>query len=120
MNYYEARKRASDNRWDWTCMNDGKIWKTGPCALHEDGHPTKIEAERHFYDHELSKLREVESAPRDMHQCDAPGCCTFAHKGYVGMKLFTETTWLCSLHLSRNVIPGIHPFSEGIEIWASW
>lgn len=118
MNYYEARKR-SDGKWDWTCMNDGRIWKTAPCADHENGHATKAEAERHFYNYELCRLREVASMPKEMHQCDAPGCATYTHKGFVGMKLFTETTWLCKLHFSREVVPGIHPFSEGIIIWSS-
>lgn len=115
---YSARRR-SNGRWDWTCLCDRRIWKTGPCADHEDGHATKIEAERHFYDHEVAHLIEVKSASMTMHPCDAPGCATFAHRGYVGQKLFKETTWLCNLHMVRDVMPGIHPFKEGIDLWES-
>lgn len=32
MNYYEARRRESDGKWDWTRMNDGRVWPVGFCA----------------------------------------------------------------------------------------
>lgn len=32
MNYYDARQRGSDKRWDYTCMNDNYIWPIGYCA----------------------------------------------------------------------------------------
>jgi hypothetical protein len=86
---------------------------------HESGHATRAEAERHFYNHEVTNLKEVKQEGADMHPCDAPGCNTFAYRGYVGRKLFKETIWLCGLHMSREVVPGIHPFKEGIEIWES-
>jgi hypothetical protein len=120
VNYYSARQRAHDKKWDWTCLNNKQIWKTGPCAEHEDGHATKVEAERHFYDHELKKLKEVTSGNREMHKCDAPGCGTFTHMGLVGQHWFTDTTWLCALHKVKDVVSMMHPFKEGIEIWASW
>lgn len=31
MNYYQARKRESDGRWDFTCRNDDRIWPVGYC-----------------------------------------------------------------------------------------
>lgn len=31
MNYYGARKRESDGRYDYTCMNDRQIWPIGYC-----------------------------------------------------------------------------------------
>lgn len=32
MNYYGARQRLSDGRWDYTCKNDGSTWPLGYCA----------------------------------------------------------------------------------------
>ncbi|MHB1950232.1 MAG: hypothetical protein ACYCQK_02005 [Acidiferrobacteraceae bacterium] len=32
MNYYDARQRQDDKRWDYTRMNDGRIWPVGYCA----------------------------------------------------------------------------------------
>lgn len=32
MNYYAARQRENDKKWDYTCMNDGRTWPTGYCS----------------------------------------------------------------------------------------
>lgn len=32
MNYYQPRKRESDGRYDFTCLNDGKTWAVGYCT----------------------------------------------------------------------------------------
>ncbi len=32
MNYYAARQRDEDKKWDYTCMNDGRTWPTGYCS----------------------------------------------------------------------------------------
>ena len=32
MNYYDARQREGDKRWDYTQMNDGRVWPVGYCA----------------------------------------------------------------------------------------
>ncbi len=31
MNYYAARQRQDDGRWDYTCIRDGKCWAVGYC-----------------------------------------------------------------------------------------
>lgn len=31
MNYYAARARESDKKFDYTCMNDGVVWPVGYC-----------------------------------------------------------------------------------------
>ncbi len=41
MNYYEARQRKSDGRWDFTVMNNGNVRSTGYCTPWE-----RIEAAR--------------------------------------------------------------------------
>lgn len=35
MNYYEARQRESDQRWDYTCRNDNYTWAVGYCRAFE-------------------------------------------------------------------------------------
>jgi hypothetical protein len=35
MNYYAARQRQ-DGRWDYTCMNDGRIWPVGYCMPYKE------------------------------------------------------------------------------------
>lgn len=32
MNYYGARQRKSDSRWDFSCKNDNRIWPVGYCS----------------------------------------------------------------------------------------
>lgn len=34
MNYYQARKRETDGRWDFTCRNDDQIWPVGYCRAY--------------------------------------------------------------------------------------
>lgn len=120
MNYYKARQRVHDKRWDWTCMNDGRIWKSPPCTEHEDGHPSEEEAERHFYAHELGRLRETSLGWDAQVRCEAPGCREWTERGLVGIRYFTTPIYLCRAHRSRKVVEALHPYVEGLEIWASW
>ena len=32
MNYYAARQGDDDKKWDYTCMNDGRMWPIGYCS----------------------------------------------------------------------------------------
>jgi hypothetical protein len=120
VNYYSARKRGNDNRWDWTCMNDGRIWKSPPCTEHEDGHATEEEAQRHFYDHELSRLRETTTGDDVRVKCEYQPCDGLTSHGLVGIRYFTTPIYLCETHRNRSIVAKLYPFEEGIEIWASW
>lgn len=31
MNYFEPRQRKTTMRWDFTCLNDGRVWPVGYC-----------------------------------------------------------------------------------------
>jgi hypothetical protein len=43
--YYQARQRTSDGRWDYTNMNDGRVWPIGYCGGEGGGHhATEMEA----------------------------------------------------------------------------
>lgn len=118
MNYYAARQRK-DGRWDWTVMNDGVIRRCGPCSHHMDGHATKEEAERHFYDNELNNLRDVWSNSNAQMKCEVKSCGAWTQEGLVSTHLFLTPIWLCDVHRDAEEIELIHPFSPGTEIWSS-
>lgn len=101
-------------------MNDGRIWRVGPCAHHEDGHATEEEAERHFYDSEIQSLRETWSGADVQYRCAFPGCAAFTQKGLASTHLFMSPTWLCEVHCTPEFFEKINPFKPEIEIWASW
>lgn len=122
MNYYAARQRASDQCWDWTRLTDKMISSSGPCAIDSCKHKSKEEAEKHFFDHELSNTQIVNCPEREFHQCDAPGCLTKTQKGVKTRIMLMTALWLCDLHLGvrKDVLEMLNPFKPGIEIWASW
>lgn len=85
MNYYKARQREKDGRWDYTCMRDGNAWPIGYCSswskieqglhllnlpdgqdhlekllpfkdnYHDDGHATQEEAEECYKNYLLDQ-----------------------------------------------------------------
>jgi len=118
MNYYEARAQL-DGRWNWTLMNGGAITKTGPCLEHEDGHATKEGAERHFYDHETSSLRE-DTFPDVQEVCAHPDCNRWTQKALSSRILFPMPTPLCDEHRNADTFRQIHPFYRNIVIVSSW
>lgn len=119
MNYYAARQRK-DGRWDWTRLNDGVVSRSGPCAKHGEGHVTKEEAERHFYDSELAKLCETWSDGDVQYRCAVSGCGQWTQVGLASHGYFVTPTWLCDRHRDPDMIEKLHPFKPGLEIWASW
>ena len=77
MNYYAARQRETDGRWDWTQMNDGHIWATGACADNTCMHATKEEAEPHEQERVHELIRNAERSRLDTfygYRCPAEGC----------------------------------------------
>lgn len=55
MNYYQARQREGDKRWDYTCMNDGRIWPIGYCVEYKEFSKDNL-AFSHYTDEQLEKL----------------------------------------------------------------
>lgn len=116
MNYHKARQTADKTGWDWTTMNDGQIWRSGACRDHgAGGHATREEAERHFYDGELDRLRESEHADQQF-KCAVCGAWTTKALGtnYVG------PVDLCDEHRNREGFEQAYPFVPGMSITASW
>ena len=117
MQYYQARQRKSDGRWDWTGMHDKVVTARPPCSDHEDGHATAEEAERHFYDYEVENLKPVKLRD-EMRRCSFPGCLDFTQDGFESRYLGLQM--LCIGHCTKLGWVAAHPFKPGITVAASW
>lgn len=112
MNYAQARQRESDGRWDYTVRNDDRIWRTGYCADHEDGHATKEEAEKHFYDYELDQPFRIYEDINQQAKCVVCGEWTqnrvMLYDGYT-------TYILCKDHQTKEDLMKVRPFTPGMS-----
>lgn len=115
MNYYKARQRKGDGRWDWTRMNDGRIWASAPCSGHADGHATREEAERHYYDHRLETAREYEY-PDVQRRCQLCEAWTQKSLGWPDGPTYD----LCDDHRNREGLARVYEFAPGLQIASSW
>ena len=137
MNYDEAR--AIENKetgeivgWRWTSKNDGHIRTAWPCidfapmAPEDYGrkeperthlcppHPTKEEAERHFYDACLAEIKESASLNWcDCRKCGAPTKRLLGNRDYGS--LFSSEP-LCDEHCNAESLTDLHPFKTGIYL----
>lgn len=151
MNYAEARQRKDDLRWDWTNMNDKRVWPVGYCAgwrdwtedmakrigmsledikrrqdtedgptkgkFHGDGHATKEEAERCFYEYSLDRVQQA-SLKGTQKVCQFPGCGDWTSHALEspGMDGLFPPTMLCHAHRNREGLMQVHPFQGGIQL----
>lgn len=118
MNYYEARQRLNDGRWDWTGENDGKIFRAGPCRTHDDDHATKEETEQHYYDSEIEEARFYE----DQHyrdKCEVPDCKAEMSFKCAMLRNVHRVT-LCETHWNKTGLKFARPFKPGIQVISSW
>lgn len=107
MNYYQARQNSSTGKWDFTCMNDGKIWAVGYCA--EAGgnhHDTEQEAVRcygeYVLDKRLSFHPEKPGGAGTYSQCRV---CNKLTNGYVEVDN-SNISFLCDEHQNRESVAG--------------
>lgn len=122
MNFYTARKTLVGDIWRWTCANGEQIWTSTPCT-EECQHATREEAERHYYEYRMSKLRTFEF--EHWEECEHPECKvedghrTLTNKmlGEVGSIL--RGKMLCDQHRTEAVYRQLTPFVPGSEIWSS-
>lgn len=112
MNYEQARQRESDGRWDWTVRNDDRIWATGPCGEHTDGHATAEEAERHFYDWEVANLKPYTIAGA-LHPCEI---CQAWSDGGLGTPDGFGGPILCAAHRNADGYQQVRPFAPGLTL----
>ena len=115
MNYYEARKRESDGRWDYTCMNDGRIWPIGNCANAGGGHHETAEEARVCYTRFLLDTRmNLDGHYADQQlRCDV--CQAFTSRyATVDHRHFP----LCDAHCTREKVTEL--FGTVGSITSSW
>lgn len=146
MNYEQARQRQDDGRWDWTSMRDGKIWPGGYCVgwptnediqmmsvypgqypteemlrtrekYHTDGHATKEEAERCYYDFEVDRLHQVDVIRPGVVDgrvpCDVVSCLRYTDKGLQAPG-GAPAVPLCGFHRTTAGYKATRPFRPGI------
>jgi hypothetical protein len=119
MNYAEARQRMGDNGlpsglWDWTSKNDEVIHAAGPCAARTCEHHSKEEAERHYYDWSLEKVKEF-SLERQQVPCEV--CGEWTQKGLhaPGYNTYGFEALLCDRHRNKEELIKLRPFTPGIQ-----
>lgn len=96
-------------------MRDDRVRASGPCAQHEDGHTTREEAERHFYEWTIARLGTVllKDAQRKCEICGA-----WTDGGLVPGSL-GRVTVLCEDHRTKEHWAGLNPFEPGLSIVSS-
>lgn len=117
MNYYQARQRQSDRRWDWTVRNDDRYYRIAPCVDHDDGHETREEAERHWWDWATAELREstLIDQQRPCAVCRAwTDLLAESRDGHLG------PVSLCETHRNTEGLRQAAPFHPGTSITSSW
>lgn len=125
MNYYKPRQRES-LKWDYTCMNDGRVWAVGYCAgnydhtpdeapYHDDGHDTVEEAcecyKRYQLDNHLDLDGQMQGQKR---KCAVEGCEEWT-QGIVTIEGWQRFV-LCDEHRTRETVEKL--YSVG-ETWSS-
>lgn len=116
MNYAGARQRQSDGRWDWTTMHDGRVWRSGPCISHDDGHATQEEAERHFWEDELATVRRFVVPDDDAVTLKRCAVCSVFTASHVRFADGFTTFDLCPDHQDRASLEKVYPFEAGRQI----
>jgi hypothetical protein len=117
VNYHQARQRKDSGLWDWTTMRDKAIWASGPCREHSCIHKTREEAERHFYEDQLDRLKEISILHQQL-RCEASECSAWTSKGLEARLL--RAVLLCEAHRDREHFAAVRPFVPGVQIIASW
>lgn len=137
MNYYAARQRESDQRWDYTLENNGRIRPVGYCApwkewnqvdqalspeawqrylinrlkYHDQGHATAEKAQacykRYLLDNSLTLMHKLATA---QHQCAECGEWTSFYADING-----QTIFLCELHNNREGVEAHFEVGESLS-----
>lgn len=133
MNYYVAKQRVEDKRWDYTCNNhpvgycrkyveiDPKLYGEHRQAEyaatahkhHSDGHATEEEARKCYLEYLLDHKMRFGQMSNQQKKCKICGEWT---QGFAEMDC--EILVLCDKHRTREIVETlVEPPSE---IWSSW
>jgi len=119
VNYYAARQRQDNGKWDFTCMNDGRGRPVGYCA--EAGgshHDTEEEAQacyrKYLLDTRVRYRSHKEGEAGTYEKCKVCGKLTngYAEVGHLSIY------FLCQEHQTREALEEV--YGEVGEIWSSW
>lgn len=94
-------------------MNDGRVWRSGPCFDHTDGHATQEEAERHFWEYEMALPRRVCLNPEEQRKCEICGAWT---QDRVRREGDYRSDVLCGDHQDQASYEALHPFVPGRQV----
>lgn len=117
MNYYQARQRQGDQRWDWTVRNDDRFYRVDACAEHDDGHATREEAERHQWEWATSELTES-TLIGVQHPCAV--CQAWTDRAASTRDGHGSHISLCDEHRNVEGLRQAYPFRPGVAITSSW
>lgn len=139
MNYYKAKQRESDGRWDFTCTNGGVTWPVGYCRPwqdwpdnvqaaspkaskahrqlqhkhHGDGHETPEEAAKCYHEYELDHRLYLDVEATRTAECEVCGESTRGRAKLGDLR----TLSLCDAHRNREEVARLVPPSS--EFWTS-
>lgn len=142
MNYYAARQRESDKRWDYTCMNDKVVWPIGYCRPYKDlegdpwvgqmVNPEYLEKARSFahkhHDTGHATAEEAQACYReyqldqhlDLHRkhLDTQFKCLICGEYTEEFAEVDHTTFvLCEKHNSREEVEKLFTVTESVSSW---
>jgi len=94
MNYYDARQRQSDQKWDFTCHNRRTgTWAVGKCADHQCHHDT----------------------PEEARECDVEGCDFDTNRAAEAGPYFYWA--LCSQHMNKETVASLLKVGSFMGSW---
>ena len=142
MNYYKARQRKIDTRWDFTCCNDDNIYPVGYCHPYEDlsqtqiwnmmseedrrnhvlfkdkyhskGHDTAEEANQCYKQYLLDQRLRFYTDPNSMKHCEICKVWTLT-RAWIKLGVGREYV-LCPEHASAEYVKSLF---EVAEFWSS-
>ena len=113
MNHYLPRQRATDQKWDYTVMNDGRTSPVGYCASEGDGHGhlTAKEAADCYKRYLLDTFLQLDGRYTDQQlKCLVCNVWTDRH-AEIGKTI--RSFALCDEHCTREQVEGL------FEVWES-
>lgn len=107
MNYYDARQRQSDGKWDFTCHNRRMgTWPIGTCGQQRCEHNTPDEARECYRQYILDQMLKLDHHEfKPWVECEAEGCDFDTNKAAQAGNYFHWA--LCPKHMNKETVAGL-------------